>query len=75
MIKGEQILLTKKGGGHNVDKFFQTLAVIRRNYLWESGVVSRLCKAAENEISNIVTLLLGGRAPGIDLGFAAMQCP
>jgi Na+-transporting methylmalonyl-CoA/oxaloacetate decarboxylase beta subunit len=53
----------------------QTLAVIRRNYLGESGVVNRLCKAAENEISNIVTLLLGERAPGIDLGFAAMQCP
>ena len=47
-------------GGLIAPKGLPLLATIMLgNLMKESGVVSRLTKAAENEISNIVTLLLG----------------
>lgn len=47
-------------GGLIAPKGLPLLATIMLgNFMKESGVVARLTKAAENEISNIVTLLLG----------------
>ena len=47
-------------GGFIAPKGLPLLATIMLgNLMRESGVVSRLCKASENEIANVVTLFLG----------------
>ena len=47
-------------GGMSAPKGLPLLgAIMLGNFLRESGVVSRLTKASENEIANVVTLFLG----------------